>query len=118
MDSQVVLQWLLADSISTKSVLTRNRVKDIALFKKSLLEDYGITVQFRYVKSEDNPCDLLTRGLSFYEFVKQLSYPLVPYPHTYIALYHSHAKLPVTHTHTHTKQEIVNHPSLDSSLVS
>ena len=36
--------------------------------------------------------------------------PLVPYPHTYIALYHSHAKLPVTHTHTQ-KQEIVNHPS-------
>ena len=33
-DSQVVLQWLLADSISTKSVFTRNRVKDIALFKK------------------------------------------------------------------------------------
>ena len=73
-DSQVVLQWLLADSISTKSVFTRNRVKDIALFKKSLLEDYGITVQFRYVKSEDNPCDLLTRGLSFYESVKQLSF--------------------------------------------
>ena len=73
-DSQVVLQWLLADSISTKSVFTRNRVKDIALFKKSLLEDYGITVQFRYVKSEDNPCDLLTRGLSFNEFVKQLSF--------------------------------------------
>ena len=36
-DSQVVLQWLLADSISTKSVFTRNRVKDIALFNKSLL---------------------------------------------------------------------------------
>ena len=32
------------------------------------------------------------------------------YPNTYIALYHSHAKLPVTHTHTQ-KQEIVNHPS-------
>ena len=73
-DSQVVLQWLLAGSISTKSVFTRNRVKDIALFKKSLLEDYGVTVQFRYVKSENNPCDLLTRGLSFNEFVKQLSF--------------------------------------------
>ena len=58
-DSQVVLQWLLAGSISTKSVFTQNRVKDIALFKKSLLEDYGMTVQFRYVKSEDNLCDLL-----------------------------------------------------------
>ena len=73
-DSQVVLQWLLADSISTKSVFTHNRVKDIALFKKSLLQDYHIAVQFRYVKSEDNPCDLLTRGLSFNEFAKQLSF--------------------------------------------
>ena len=63
-----------ADSISTKSVFTHNRVKNITLFKKSLLQDYGITAQFRYVKSEDNPCDLLTRGLSFSEFVKQLSF--------------------------------------------
>ena len=74
MDSQVVLQWLLADSISTKSLFTRNRVKDIALFKKCLLQDYDITIQFRYVKSEDNPCDLLMRGLSFNEFVRQLSF--------------------------------------------
>ena len=37
-----------------------------------MLQDYSIIVQFRYVKSEDNPCDLLTRGLSFNEFVKQL----------------------------------------------
>ena len=43
-DSQVVLRWLLADSISTKRVFTRNRVRDIALFKKSLLQDYGMTV--------------------------------------------------------------------------
>ena len=27
------------------------------------------------------------------------------YPNTYIALYHSHAKLPVTHTHTHTQSK-------------
>ena len=33
-----------------------------------------MTVQFRCVKSEDNPCDLLTKGLSFNELVKQLSF--------------------------------------------
>ena len=38
------------------------------------------------------------------------------YPNTYIALYHSHAKV-TCNTHTQ-KQEIVNHPSLGSSLVS
>ena len=73
-DSQAILQWLLADSISTKSVFTCSRVKDIALFKKSLLQDYNISVQFRYAKSEDNPCDLLTRGLSFNDFIKQESF--------------------------------------------
>ena len=33
--SQVVLQWLLADNIGTKSVFISNRVKAIAPFKKS-----------------------------------------------------------------------------------
>ena len=38
-------------------------------------------------------------------------YPLAPYPHAYIALYNSHAKV-TCNTHTHTqKQEVVNHPS-------
>ena len=73
-DSQVVLQWLLSDNVSVKSVFTRNRIKDIAMFRQSLFKEYGITVRFRYVKSEDNPCDLLTRGLSFKEFVKRLSF--------------------------------------------
>ena len=30
-DSQVVLQWLLADAITTKSIFTRNRLKDISI---------------------------------------------------------------------------------------
>ena len=51
-------------------------------------------------------------------YLANLLYPLVHYPHTYIALYHSHAKV-TCNTHTHTqKQEIVNYPSLGSSLVS
>ena len=73
-DSQIVLQWLLSDSVSTKSIFTRNRLKDISLFLKNLEEKYGIKVSFKYVKSEDNPCDLITRGLSFNEFNKKLSF--------------------------------------------
>ena len=73
-DSQVMLHWLLAGSTSIKSVFTCNRVKNIEMFKKSLLQDYDISVQFRYVKSEDSLCDLLMRSLSFNEFVKQLSF--------------------------------------------
>ena len=51
-------------------------------------------------------------GISFPSVLasSRLSYPLVPYPHTYIALYSRTPKLPVTHTHPQ-KQEIVVHPS-------
>ena len=35
-------------------------------------------------------------------FKLEITYPLVPYPHTYIALYHSHVKV-TSNTHTHTK---------------
>ena len=73
-DSQVVLQWLLADSITTKSVFTRNKVKDIQLFKQLLLQDHKLSIQFKYVSSAENPCDLLTRGLSFKDFAKQLHF--------------------------------------------
>ena len=44
-------------------------------------------------------------------FVGATHYPLVHYPHTYIVLYHSHAKV-TCNTRTHKKkQEVVNHPS-------
>ena len=64
-DSQIVLQLLLADSVSTNSIFTCNRLKDIVLFRKTLSDEYGVSITFRYVKSDDNPCDLLTKGLSF-----------------------------------------------------
>ena len=44
------------------------------------------------------------------QFDEDAPYPLVPYPHTYIALYHSHAKLPVTHTHTHKNKKLLTIP--------
>ena len=38
------------------------------------------------------------------------TYPLVPYPHTYIALYSRTPKLPVTHTHTHKNKKLLSIP--------
>ena len=37
-------------------------------------------------------------------------YPLVPYPHTYIALYSRTPKLPVTQTHTHKNKKLLSIP--------
>ena len=57
-----------------RAYLTRNRIKDISVFLKALSDNYGVPVKFKYVKSEDNPCDLITRGLSFAEFHKKLQF--------------------------------------------
>ena len=46
-------------------------------------------------------------GGSVFSAVGYFRYPLVPYPHTYIALYFSYAKV----TCNTQKQEIVVHPS-------
>ena len=73
-DSQIVLQWLFTGAVSNKNVFTRNRLKDIAMYRDNLKKDFGIDIGFKYVKSEDNPCDLLTRGLSFAEFKQQYSF--------------------------------------------
>ena len=73
-DSQIVLQWLHCDNVTTKNVFTRNRLKDIALFKRNLQEEYGLSVDFKFVKGDDNPCDLLTRGLSFNDFQNKFDF--------------------------------------------
>ena len=67
-DSQIVLQWLFTGAVSNKNVFTRNRLKDITMYRNNLKRDFGVDIWFKYVKSEDNPCDLLTRGLTFAEF--------------------------------------------------
>ena len=73
-DSQIVLQWLLTDSVNTKSIFTRNRLKDISVFKKDLADKYGVFINFKYVASEDNPCDLITRGLTLSELNKKFTF--------------------------------------------
>ena len=57
-----------------------------------------------------NNLDTRVRSLTFY-------YPLVPYPHTYIALYFSYTKV-TCNTHTHKETRNCFHPSDARSLVS
>ena len=73
-DSQIVLQWLFTGAVSNKNVFTRNCLKDIAMYRDNLKRDFELDIGFKYVKSEDNPCDLLTRGLSFAEFQQKYSF--------------------------------------------
>ena len=50
-DSQIVLQWLLTVFAITKSVFTSNHIKEISVFLKNLVGNYGISVNFKYVEN-------------------------------------------------------------------
>ena len=44
------------------------------MFKNICVDSYRVSLNFKHVKGEDNPCDLITRGLSFAEFNKKRSF--------------------------------------------
>jgi len=67
LDSQVALSWILTSNVKSKNVYAQNRVKDISVFVSELKNDFGLTVGFKYVPTDLNPADLLTRGISFSE---------------------------------------------------
>ena len=41
------------------------------MFKWNLSEVYGVSIRFRYVRSEDSLSELLTRGLTYSDFYKK-----------------------------------------------
>ena len=66
-DAQIVLSWLTSP-IVTKNIYTANRLKDIRKICENLKSKYDVEVCFRYVPTQMNPADLITRGVSFEEF--------------------------------------------------
>ena len=73
-DAQVVLSWLLSSVIKTKKQFVRNRIQDVHRMKKELLEEFQIPISFKYVPTDQNPGDLLTRGLSLEQFKQRLDF--------------------------------------------
>ena len=71
-DAQIVLSWILTDVVKTKNQFTRNRIRDIHRMCNELKEKHKVPIHFRYVPTQLNPGDLLTRGLSFVEFKKNI----------------------------------------------
>ena len=65
-DAQVALAWLLSEEM--------NRLKDIHQLIKDISEKYSIHINFKYVPSELNPADLVTRGLTFERFQQKFHY--------------------------------------------
>ena len=72
-DAQIVLAWLTSP-INTKQVYTSNKIKDTLKFISDIKDKYEIKVQLRYVPTDCNPADLLTRGLSLQQFKDNLNF--------------------------------------------
>ena len=72
-DAQIVLAWLTSP-INTKQVYTSNKIKDTLKFISDIKDKYEIKVQLRYVPTDCNPADLLTRGLSLQQFKDNLKF--------------------------------------------
>lgn len=73
-DSQITLAWLLYGGKKNKSIFVRNRIQDIRQMTDSLEKEYSISSTFHYVKSEENPADLITRGISLKEFERKFRF--------------------------------------------
>ena len=73
-DSQVALTWILSNNVKSKNIFASNRVKDINNQRKDILSEYSIECLFRYVPTDMNPADLVTRGLSFTAFLSKLQF--------------------------------------------
>lgn len=67
-DAQVVLSWILSNNVKSKNVFANNRVKDIAQFRRDIKQNFSLDVTFKYVPTDLNPADLVTRGITFKEF--------------------------------------------------
>ena len=70
-DAQVVLNWLLTKQTKVKSKFLRNRILDASSLKLDLENKFHIPVSFHYVNTEENPADLVTKGLSYNKYLSK-----------------------------------------------
>ena len=71
-DAQIVLSWILTKNVRAKNIFAANRVKDISIFRDDISEKYKIDCRFKYIPSELNVADLVTKGLSMKHFLGRL----------------------------------------------
>ena len=71
-DSQVALSWVLSGNVNSRNIFTRNRIRDILCLRERISNEYGIECLFRYIPTDSNPADMLTRGLSLTNFESKL----------------------------------------------
>ena len=73
-DAQVVLSWLLSDELKTKSKFVKNRLKEVQCAKVEILDKFKLKTHFNYVNTNENPADMITRGISSKKFKENLQF--------------------------------------------
>ena len=63
-DAQIVLSWILTKNVKAKNVFASNRIKDISNFRAEISTNHGIDVRFKYIPTDLNVADLVTKGIS------------------------------------------------------
>ena len=73
-DAQIVLSWILNKNVRFKQLFVRNRIQDIKSKTRDISSKFGVPIEFRYVRSEENPADLLTRGQLYRDFSREIDF--------------------------------------------
>lgn len=63
-DTQVVLSWILSQSIRGKNIFTENCLTEIIHMLNQDTYQFSVGLVFKYVPSAKNPADLITRRVS------------------------------------------------------
>ena len=64
-NAQIILAWLLSPKANHKNIFIANWLKNISFLKKERNSKLNVSVKFKYVPTDQNPADLITRGLTF-----------------------------------------------------
>ena len=74
-DSQIVLQWVLGTNVDKpKNKFTKNRIIEIKDMIKEIYQNSKLPINLRYIKTDENPADLLTRGMKLKDFQKVIKF--------------------------------------------
>ena len=69
-DVQVVLHWLITKERKVKPKFVKNRISEVNGLIKALDDEFKMPIMFKYVHTNQNPADLLTRGISYDKYLR------------------------------------------------
>ena len=68
-DAQVVLNWIITKETRVKSKFVKNRVLEVVGLVENFMSEFNLPINYHYVNTDQNPADLVTRGLSYNKYL-------------------------------------------------